>query len=92
MPGRNRLRRANRPRLATSIGVTTNRYLLWGIASELVFTAALVYVPFLQRIFGTAALGPLDLALLLPFPFAVWGADELRRLVVRRRANTLTDR
>jgi magnesium-transporting ATPase (P-type) len=68
-----------------SIGVTSNPYLLWGIASELAFTAALIYTPFLQRIFGTAALGPLGLALLLPFPFAVWGADELRRWLVRRR-------
>ena len=40
-----------------SVGVFSNRMLLWGIASELVFLAALVYVPTLQDVFGTAALG-----------------------------------
>jgi calcium-translocating P-type ATPase len=68
-----------------SIGLFSNRLLLWGIASEIAFTAALVYLPPLQRLFGTAALGPAELALLLPMPFVVWGSDELRRFVLRRR-------
>ncbi len=68
-----------------SIGFFSNRLLLWGIASEIVFTAALVYLPPLQGIFGTAALGPAELALLAPMPLIVWGSDELRRFVVRRR-------
>ena len=72
-----------------SVGVFTNRMLLWGIASELAFLAALVYVPFLQDVFGTAALGPAELALLATFPFIVWGADELRRARLRRRAPQL---
>ena len=69
-----------------SVGLFTNRMLLWGIAFELVFAAAVVYVPFLQDVFATAALGPPELALLAPFPFIVWGADELRRARLRRRA------
>jgi calcium-translocating P-type ATPase len=69
-----------------SIGVFTNRLLLWGIASEIAFTAALVYLPPLQHVFGTAPLGPAELALLVPMPFVVWGTDELRRWVVRRHA------
>ena len=68
-----------------SVGLFTNRMLLWGILFELLFAAALVYVPFLQDIFGTAALGPAELAVLASFPFIVWGADELRRAHVRRR-------
>jgi magnesium-transporting ATPase (P-type) len=67
-----------------SIGVLSNRLLLWGILFELVFAAALVYVPAFQAVFGTAALGPAELAFLLPFPFVVWGADELRRWLLRR--------
>jgi magnesium-transporting ATPase (P-type) len=67
-----------------SIGVFSNRMLLWGIASELVFLAALVYVPFLQEVFGTAALGPVEIAMLTTFPFIVWGADEVRRYLVRQ--------
>ena len=66
-----------------SVGVFSNRMLLWGIASEFVFLAALVYVPFLQDVFGTAALGPTEIAILATFPFIVWGADELRRYVLR---------
>jgi magnesium-transporting ATPase (P-type) len=68
-----------------SVGVFSNRMLLWGIASELVFLAALVYVPFLQDVFGTAALGATELAILATFPFVVWGADELRRYRIRQR-------
>jgi magnesium-transporting ATPase (P-type) len=68
-----------------SIGVLSNRLLLWGIASEIAFTALLVYAPPLQRVFGTAPLGPLELALLAPMPLVVWGSDELRRAIVRRR-------
>jgi magnesium-transporting ATPase (P-type) len=68
-----------------SIGFFSNRLLLWAIASEIVFLAALVYVPALQDVFGTAPLGPAELAILACFPFVVWGADELRRYLARRR-------
>jgi calcium-translocating P-type ATPase len=69
-----------------SVGPFTNRMLLWGLASEVVFLAALVYVPPLQQVFGTAALGWAEIGILATFPLVVWGADELRRLVIRRRA------
>jgi magnesium-transporting ATPase (P-type) len=62
-----------------SVGFFTNRLLLWGIASEIAFTALLVYAPPLQRAFGTAALPIAEIAFLLPFPLIVWSADELRR-------------
>ena len=67
-----------------SVGFFTNPLLLWGIAAELVFAAAVIYVPFLQDVFGTAALGPVELAILATFPIVVWGADELRRAAIRR--------
>ncbi|MFC3984540.1 cation-translocating P-type ATPase [Streptosporangium jomthongense] len=68
------------------IGLFTNPLLLWGIAFELAFTALVVYVPPLQRVFGTAML-PLDVvALITLFPFVVWGSDEFRRWLVRRSA------
>jgi magnesium-transporting ATPase (P-type) len=68
-----------------SVGVFSNWFLLGGIAFSLGFAALLIYVPPLHAIFGTAALGPAQLATVAPFPFVVWGADELRRLLVRRR-------
>jgi magnesium-transporting ATPase (P-type) len=69
-----------------TVGLFTNRMLLWGIASEVAFAAAVIYVPVLQRVLGTASLGVRDVALLLLFPFVVWGSDEARRAFNRRRA------
>jgi magnesium-transporting ATPase (P-type) len=67
-----------------SVGVFTNRPLLAGIAVALAFAAALIYVPVLQAFFGTAALTPAQLAIVVPFPIIVWGADETRRMLIRR--------
>ena len=67
------------------IGVFSNPLLLWGIAFEVVFAAALIYLPALQGIFDTAAIAPRYLAVLATFPFIVWGSDELRRWLLRRR-------
>jgi hypothetical protein len=58
----------------------------WGIAFELLFAAALVYLAPLQALFGTAPLGPVELAILAVFPVVVWGSDELRKQFVRSRA------
>ncbi|RAJ66570.1 calcium-translocating P-type ATPase [Streptomyces sp. Amel2xB2] len=66
------------------VGLFTNPLLLAGIAFELVFTAALVWLPPLQHIFGTAALPGDAVALIATFPVVVWGTDELRR---RHRRN-----
>jgi calcium-translocating P-type ATPase len=68
-----------------SVGLFSNRMLLAGIAAELAFAAALVYVPALQEVFGTAPLGAAEVAALLAFAPLVWGADELRRARQRRR-------
>ncbi|HZR48589.1 MAG TPA: cation-transporting P-type ATPase, partial [Streptosporangiaceae bacterium] len=65
------------------VGVFSNRPLLAGIAVALVFAAALIYLPALQGVFGSAALSPAQLATVAPFPFIVWGADEFRRLFLR---------
>jgi len=69
-----------------AIGVFTNPALLVGIGAEIVFALALVYTPLLHPVFGTAALSADQLLLLVPFPFIVWGADELRRLWRRHGA------
>ena len=69
-----------------SVGVWSNPLLIWGIAFEVVFSALLVLVPPLRSVFGTATPPAWALALLLPFPIVVWGADELRRWALRRRA------
>ena len=67
-----------------AIGITSNRFLLAGMAFEIVFAAAVIYVPGLQAIFSTASLPPEFVAVVVPFPFIVWGADEIRRYLLRR--------
>ena len=67
------------------VGLFTNKLLLASIGVALTFAAAVVYLPALQSVFGTAALSPGQLAIVAPFPFVVWGADEIRRLLARRR-------
>jgi calcium-translocating P-type ATPase len=67
-----------------SVGAFSNRLLLAGIAMELALAAAIIYLPPLQRLLSTAALPPRLLLVTLPFPFIVWGADELRRYLLRR--------
>ncbi len=69
-----------------SVGLWSNPLLSWGIAFEVVFTAAVIYVPWLQDVFGTAALQPAQLAVIVPFPFVVWGADEIVRWIRRRHS------
>ena len=69
-----------------AIGWRSNPLLLWGIAFELAFAASLVYLPPLQSVFGTRALGLSDLALLATFPFIVLAVDELRRARKRSAA------
>ena len=67
------------------VGIFTNRLLLWGIAYEIVFAAAVSTVPTLQDVFGTATPDLWQVLLILPFPLLVWGADELWRWNTRRR-------
>ena len=67
-----------------SVGVFSNRLLLGGIGFSLAFAALLIYAPPLHSLFGTAPLTPAQLATVLPFPIIVWGADETRRLLIRR--------
>jgi len=67
------------------IGVFSNPLLLGGIAFELIFAAALIYLPPMQSIFHTGRAGLPELSLLACFPVIVWGSDELRRAWLRRQ-------
>jgi magnesium-transporting ATPase (P-type) len=69
-----------------SIGAFSNRLLLWGIGFELALAALLIYAPPFQALLATAALTPDMLLFVAPFPFIVWGADEIRRWLLRIRA------
>ncbi len=66
------------------VGVLSNPLLLWGIAFEVAIAAAFVSIPPLQQVLGTALPDPIDLAIIASFPIIVWGADEVRKLLIRR--------
>ncbi|HEU5378440.1 MAG TPA: cation-transporting P-type ATPase [Ktedonobacteraceae bacterium] len=65
------------------VGIFSNPLLLWGIAFELVFAAALIYLPPFQMLVGTRPLELSDLGLLAIFPVVVWGVDEVWRAIQR---------
>ena len=68
------------------VGFFSNTFLLWGIVTEVVMFAALVYVPGLAHVFhhGPINLWP-DWAFLLLLAPTLLIADELRKFFVRRR-------
>ena len=67
-------------------GLRGNPLLLWGIASELALIAALVYTPWGQALFGTAALPAAAWLAMLPFALLLLLLEEARKWLVRRRA------
>jgi prolyl-tRNA editing enzyme YbaK/EbsC (Cys-tRNA(Pro) deacylase) len=74
---------------AFSGGLLANRLLLWGVGFELVFAAALIYLPPLQTLVGTAPLGLgwwLLFAACIP---PVFLAEELRKAYIRRRLKSV---
>jgi P-type Ca2+ transporter type 2C len=72
------------------VGFFTNRWVWWGIASELVIIALIVYLPFLQRVVGTAALPLTTWLWLLPLAPLLLVADEARKAVRRRHSLEVT--
>ncbi|HSC91504.1 MAG TPA: cation-transporting P-type ATPase [Gaiellaceae bacterium] len=69
-----------------SVGLLSNRFLLAGIAFELALAACLIYVPGLNTAFHQSPIGPAHWAFLAIWPFVLFGAEEARKAVVRRRA------
>jgi magnesium-transporting ATPase (P-type) len=75
--------RTNR-RSVFSIGLLSNRFLLWGIAFELGLAAALIYTPGLSSAFHMAPIGGWHWLFLLIWPPLIFGAEELRKALFRR--------
>lgn len=71
-----------------SLGIFTNRLILWGLALEILLSGFIIYHPWGNRIFGTAPLSWRVWALLVPFSLILLWAEELRKLYVRRRMRT----
>lgn len=67
------------------IGIFSNKLLIWGILFEIIFASAIIFIPYFQEIFKTASLDIEAILILSTFPFIVWGSDEIRRFLVRRK-------
>lgn len=67
-----------------SIGFFSNRLIFAGIAAEILLLLCIVYLPFGNRIFGTAPLSLETWLVLIPFSIGLLGAEELRKFYVRR--------
>jgi magnesium-transporting ATPase (P-type) len=67
-----------------SVGLLSNRFLLWGIAFELGLLLAIVFLPPLQSVFHTLPLEPAAWLLLAVWPVMVLAAEETRKALFRR--------
>jgi potassium/sodium efflux P-type ATPase len=65
------------------VGFSRNKWILWGIAAQIGIVSTIIYLPWLQPIFGTTAISALDWGYLLLVTVGVVAAEELRKGVAR---------
>jgi Ca2+-transporting ATPase len=68
-----------------TIGIMSNKPLLIAVVATVVLQLALIYVPFLQNIFKTVALSPLDLLISLSLSTVIFFAVEFEKWTFRLR-------
>ena len=61
------------------LGFFNNKLILGGIVFELVLAALIIYIPFLQKIFNTTALGWKEWVVLFSFMAMIFFLEELRK-------------
>jgi len=66
------------------VGLFSNPRLLLGVLSEIALLAGLILIPSLARVFGLAAPSFEEWRILLLFPVAMVGVEEVRKWIVRR--------
>ena len=66
------------------VGLFKNKWILRGIAFSVTILLAIVYIPPLQGIFGTTALGLYEWLYVLTFVPIMFLADEVRKYMIRR--------
>ena len=67
------------------IGLFGNKLLIWGIIFEVIFTAALIYIPIFQGVFSTIPITAADWAILFGLMLVIFVLEELRKVWARRR-------
>ncbi len=68
------------------IGFRSNRFMLWAVLLTFVLQLAVIYIPFMQRLFNTQPLTALELGISLVFSTAVFWAVEMEKWIIRRRS------
>ena len=74
-----------------SIGVFSNRWMVWAVGVSFLLVLMVVYVPFLRPFFDTVPLTADDWLFMLPFFFASPVAMELLKVYFRKRMARTTD-
>jgi Ca2+-transporting ATPase len=69
-----------------SIGVFSNRWMVWAVLSSLVLVLITVYIPFLRPFFGTSVITLSDWIAIIPFMLMAPIAAELVKIYLRRTA------
>lgn len=64
--------------------LTKNKWILVGIATQLLILSLLLYVPVMQQLFGTTGIGAMDWLYLFLITLAVISAEEVRKFFVRK--------
>ena len=67
------------------IGLWGNRYMQYAAGASLAILLAIIYLPILNSVFNTVALGPREWLVMLPFLFIPAIAAELTKIPFRRR-------
>ncbi|CAK8053938.1 cation-translocating P-type ATPase [Eupransor demetentiae] len=66
------------------IGLFSNKHIVTGIIFEVILISLIIYVPFLQGVFNTHALGVQEWLFLIAIPIPLILLEELRKWVVRK--------
>ena len=69
----------------TKIGIFSNKWMNYAVLLSLGLVLVVVYVPFLQKAFGTEALGWLQWVEIIPLLLIPSAAAEINKLVLSRR-------
>jgi Ca2+-transporting ATPase len=72
-----------------SIGVFSNRWMLWAVGGSGLLVLLAVYVPFLRPFFGTTSLDLTDWTVMIPCMLMASVAAEVTKIFLRRHAEKL---
>ncbi len=74
------------------IGLFSNRWMFYAVASSLLLLLAVIYIPFLQPIFDTVPLGWQEWRVVLPLLFVPAIVAELTKMIMAPRLRSAYSR